>query len=102
MMKEGKCPNYIESWWTPKEGGQPILIQDCAPKRTLIMVQDLYNKFETLQKEMDSVRNASEAVINGFNSKIVQVLLPGRGYPRRREELIGIPEEAHLADGPGV
>jgi len=40
-----KCFNYIESWWKPENKKEPILIKDCAPKRTFIMIQELHNRF---------------------------------------------------------
>jgi hypothetical protein len=55
-----KCPNYIETWWTPnKIGGesQPTLVCDCAPKRTLMMIQDLHNRLVGVEKAQEELRN---------------------------------------------
>lgn len=55
-----KCPNYIETWWTPnKIGGesQPVLVCDCAPKRTLMMIQDLHNRLVGVEKAQEDLRN---------------------------------------------
>jgi len=55
-----KCPNYIETWWTPnKIGGesQPVLVCDCAPKRTLMMIQDLHNRLLGVEKSQEELRN---------------------------------------------
>lgn len=58
-LMDGKCPNYIESWWLPPGtiNGQPILISDCAPKRTLMMIQDLSNRLTGVQKSQENLRN---------------------------------------------
>ena len=79
MMKQGRCPNYLESWWTPKDGGTPILVKDCAPKRSLVMLQELSNRVESLQKELNQVRNADhklrEELVNVLNTKVIEVSL---------------------------
>lgn len=55
-----KCPNYIETWWTPQSpsgDGKPILVCDCAPKRTLLMIQDLHNRLVGVEKSQEELRN---------------------------------------------
>lgn len=54
-----ECFNYIESWWTPSDGGQPILIKDCIPKRQFLMIQDLHNRLIGVQKSQEEQRNES-------------------------------------------
>ncbi len=51
-----ECFNFIETWWTPLEG-TPKLVQDCAPKRTMIMTQELYNQQIRLQQASEEQRN---------------------------------------------
>jgi hypothetical protein len=60
-----QCPNYIETLWHEKDNAQPVIIKDCAPKRTLLMVQELYNRTYGLQvqisqgeKEIGEMRTA--------------------------------------------
>ena len=57
-----QCPNYQESWWTPKDGGKPILIKDCAPRRTFLMIQNLSNQLIGVQKASEQSRNFSAKV----------------------------------------
>ena len=55
-----KCPNYIETWWTSQKVGgesQPILVCDCAPKRILLMIQDLHNRLIGVEKSQEELRN---------------------------------------------
>jgi len=51
-----QCPNYQESWWNVKDS-KPILIRDCAPKRTFLMIQDLSNRLVGVQKAQEKQRN---------------------------------------------
>lgn len=57
-----QCPNFIESWWTPESDGKPILIKDCAPRRTFLMIQDLSNRLVGVQKASEQSRNNSAEV----------------------------------------
>ena len=52
-----QCPNYQETWWTPEGKGKPILIKDCAPRRTFLMIQDLSNRLVGVQKAQEEQRN---------------------------------------------
>lgn len=71
----GKCPNYVESWWKPPETtpGQPILIMDCAPKRTMIMVQELSNRVIGVQKAQEEQRNEFTETRDLFNKLVLAV-----------------------------
>jgi len=55
--KEG-CPNYIESVFIPHGSNQPIIYKDCAPKRAMLMIQDLSNRLLAMQKETNIEREA--------------------------------------------
>lgn len=61
----GTCPMLVESWWTPPatESGPPVLVVDCAPKRTMLMVQDLSNRMLGVEKSQEEMRNKSVDVI---------------------------------------
>lgn len=92
FWNNGKCPNYIESWWMPPEtqGGKPILIYDCSPKRTFLMIQDLSNRLTGLQKAQEQLRNETvwvEVVANvlGKNSGINL-----EGFVNERKRLLNI------------
>lgn len=50
-MGHEECPNYIETIWQEEGNPQPVIIKDCAPKRTLLLVQELYNKVFALQQQ---------------------------------------------------
>lgn len=47
-----ECPNYIETFWEENGNPQPILVKDCAPKRTLLMMQELYNRCFGMQQQI--------------------------------------------------
>lgn len=46
--------------------GRPKLVRDCTPIRTMIMVQELYNRQLGLQKSMEEQRNEVVRVIDCF------------------------------------
>ena len=55
-----QCPNYTESWWTPGPQAtdrNPILVKDCAPKRTFLMIQELSNRLVGVQQSQEELRN---------------------------------------------
>ncbi len=54
-----QCPNYMESWWRPSNDNKPILVRDCAPRRTLLMIQDLSNRLVGVQKSQEEQRDES-------------------------------------------
>lgn len=55
----GDCPFMVEAWWTPPENtpGQPVLIVDCAPKRALMLTQELSNRLIGVEKSQEQMRN---------------------------------------------
>jgi len=57
-VKDGKkCPNYIETLWHEEGNSQPRIVKDCAPKRTLLMLQELYNRTFSLQKQVSQAES---------------------------------------------
>lgn len=69
---KGKCPFSFETWWKPLEG-QPKLIRDCAPIRTMIMVQELYNKQIGMQAALESQRNEAVKIFDTFKNIARQI-----------------------------
>ena len=52
-----QCPNYIETLWHQKDESQPVIVKDCAPKRTLLMLQELYGRIFALQQQVSQTEN---------------------------------------------
>ena len=52
-----KCPNYIRSAWRKNDSNQEKIVHDCAPIRTMLMLQDLYNKLIGVQQVSEETRN---------------------------------------------
>jgi hypothetical protein len=52
-----QCPNYIETLWHEKDNAQPVIVKDCAPKRTLLMMQELYGRTFALQQQINQAEN---------------------------------------------
>lgn len=69
-----RCPNYVESLWNPNKG-KPILIKDCAPKRTFLMIQELYNKLEGVQQSQEQQRNATMPIFKLIKTQIEKKLV---------------------------
>ena len=65
LWNKGKCPFSLETWWKPLEG-QPKLVRDCAPIRTMLMTQELYNRQIGLQKAIEDQRNESVKIMDCF------------------------------------
>ena len=65
LWNKGKCPFSLETWWKPLEG-QPKLVRDCAPIRTMLMTQELYNRQIGLQKAIEDQRNEAVKIMDCF------------------------------------
>ena len=52
-----QCPNYMENGWKEELTGKLCIVKDCAPKRTALMVQDLYNRMIGVEKSQGKQRN---------------------------------------------
>lgn len=57
-MGMSECPNYIETFWHEKNNPQPKLVKDCAPKRTLLMLQEMYTRMFGIQQQINQAENA--------------------------------------------
>lgn len=57
IKKAEECINFTSAWWRPEEG-KPVLLNDCAPKRMPLMIQELYNRMTGVQKSQEEQRNA--------------------------------------------
>lgn len=55
--EKDECPNYVKGFWKSTLGAVKE-IDDCAPKRTLLMIQELFNRQIGLQSATEEQRNA--------------------------------------------
>jgi hypothetical protein len=53
-----ECPNYVVSVFTNSKSGESRQVSDCAPKRNLILTQNIYNRLEGIQQASEQTRNA--------------------------------------------
>ncbi len=61
IKRPEECVNHVESWWTedgPEGKGKPVKIDDCAPVRTMLMVQELHGRLVGVEKSQEQQRNA--------------------------------------------
>jgi hypothetical protein len=57
-----KCPNYVEGSWETVDGHK-YNTQDCAPKRSMILCQQIYDHMLDVRKDYGHVRNSNERAI---------------------------------------
>jgi hypothetical protein len=50
------CPNFVEGRWRTKEGHEYDTF-DCAPKRSMILCQQVYDHMLDVRKDYGTVRN---------------------------------------------
>jgi len=96
-----KCPNYIRSGWKPENSTEIKYIEDCAPKRTMLMIQELYNRLIGVEKAQEEMRNEAAwvqvvAEVMGRNSGIdLQAFVEER---QRRLRLSSMKEKLLIGD----
>lgn len=67
-----ECPNYIESWWIPEEGSQPVKLDDCIPKRMLLQQQLLQVRFDQTTQALLESRNEYN-VLCGYLKNLIDM-----------------------------
>nr|HPL68292.1 hypothetical protein [Smithellaceae bacterium] len=73
FKKAEQCCNFKETFFTSNAPGAdqtPKVYRDCAPVRTLLMIQDLYNRDIGVQQALEQQRNVTLQVISKFNEMI--------------------------------
>lgn len=58
-MFDGNCPMYIQLTFEDAKTKEVRHTEDCAPKRIVLMLADMYGRLEGLQKVTGSLRNES-------------------------------------------
>lgn len=60
------CPNYISCTYMNEKTKLEKRVEDCAPIRTMLMVQDLYSRLIGLQKDVSKQEKTTIRFINEF------------------------------------
>ena len=55
------CPNYVTGTWLTNDGHE-YETKDCAPKRSMILSQQLYDHITCARKDYNSMRNAAVSI----------------------------------------
>ena len=89
-MFDGKCPMYIELKFENPQTSEIKHTEDCAPKRIVLMLSDMYNRLEGLQKITTSLRNESAWV-----QVVAEVLGKNSGvdlsaFVQKRQQLLNL------------
>lgn len=85
------CPNYIETWWQSAEGGNPILVKDCCPRRMILMSQEIVNGSLRLQQANEKMRNKAGRVLDILDEAMQKASLQDGFLPAKQIEGGGIP-----------
>ena len=85
-LGDGPCPNYVEGWWAPTEG-PPKLICDCAPKRILLLLQEVYNRVLGVQQSNEQQRNVTAQALGAILQLATQ---KKEALPFKRDEVIDV------------
>jgi len=103
QLLDGNCPNVIESSWLPPPtvGGPPVTVTDCAPRRTMIMIQELSNRLVGVEKSQEDMRNETVwmqvvAEVLGRNSGVDLV-----AFVEKRRKLSRAADILKVGDGNG-
>lgn len=56
------CPHYVEGTWESKEG-EKYTTKDCAPKRSMILQQQIYDQLIGVRRDYNQTRNASHQIL---------------------------------------
>lgn len=60
---EEYCPNYVEGEWKTPDGHE-YTTKDCAPKRAMILSQQLYDFMIGTRKDYNNMRSAAVQVLS--------------------------------------
>lgn len=72
LKKAEECPNFYENIFvSPKD--EKIIVQDCAPIRTMLMVQDVFNRLIGLQKATEGQRNQIAGFLGAAGLAVRQI-----------------------------
>ena len=56
------CPNYVDGEWKTNDG-EKYRTEDCAPKRSMILTQQMYDHIIGVRRDYNQFRNASVEVL---------------------------------------
>jgi hypothetical protein len=66
------CPNFVQSIWI-SEKGEHKLVNDCAPRRLTLMMQQVIQSNLALQKSNEELRNANSTLLSRFDKLLVGI-----------------------------
>ena len=51
------CPFFINTTWVNEQSSQPKVVNDCAPKRSVMLQMEAFNRMQGLQMSFEQQRN---------------------------------------------
>ena len=73
------CVNFVQMNWRKENSNQIYTTDDCAPKRTAYMLQEIFPRLIGLQQASEQERNESKKLVGGM-MKIVQLTTRQKTY----------------------
>jgi hypothetical protein len=101
MQDGNNCPFYMQTTWLDEKSGQPKICNDCAPKRSLMLQVEDFNRMQGLQRAFDEQRN--KTAINTdiivqmamrFNTMVKEVFMKHLEIPYEDVMQIELAEES--------
>lgn len=71
FTKPEQCFNFMQNWFNPdEEHKEPYLVNDCAPRRQVLMQMQYYNRSVAVQQANEKQRNVSLLLMEKFNQMV--------------------------------
>ncbi len=71
--KRDQCPYFHQLHWATADGGMQYSTDDCAAKKTMLMVQELFTRLIGVQQAREQERNAAHALVSELSNIIAIV-----------------------------
>ncbi len=65
-----ECPHYMQTTWM-NEKGEIAVVDDCTPRRTLILIQELVQSNIGVQQSNEQLRNENKLLTDNFKKVIL-------------------------------
>lgn len=74
QLTDGECPDYVETAWTPANGGQPVIVKDCVKQRIFLMLAEMQSRLVAVERSNEEQRNQSFSVLATLTASVQTAL----------------------------
>jgi len=86
---DGKCPNYyLTTYFKQGAADAPYQVHDCAPIRTMLLLQEMYVMLLSLQQANEQQRNKSTIAVDLFSQMVKRLQ---EKHALKQDEVIPLP-----------